>query len=90
MKPIAAINLMLIVGLIHGCDVIVAGQGGILPIMNGTNELTGFVNINGAHIPDSEYLGMKLGCITEGQERQPGISTGQMAFAGKTRRYHKS
>nr|UNP34608.1 hypothetical protein HKBLJLKJ_00162 [Porcine reproductive and respiratory syndrome virus] len=81
---------MLIVSLVHGRNVIVAGQGGILPIMNSTNELMEFVNIDTTHIPDSEYLGMKLGCITEGQERQPGISTGQMAFVGKTRRYHKS
>lgn len=81
---------MLIVGLIHGCDVIIMGQGGILPIVNGTNELTGFVNINFAYIPNSEYFGMKLGRITEGQKSQPGVSTGQMAFAGKTRRHHKS
>lgn len=64
-------------------------QGGVLSVMYGANELMCDVNINSTHIPYPEYLGMELGRVGEGQERQPGINTSQMAFAGEARRHHK-
>lgn len=64
-------------------------QGGVLPVMFSADELTLDVNINSTHIPYPEYLGMELGRVAEGQERQPGVNTSQAAFAGEARRYHK-
>lgn len=64
-------------------------QGGVVPVVNGTDELVFDVNVNLTHIPYPKYLGMELGRIAERQERQPGIDTSQVAFAGEARRNHK-
>lgn len=64
-------------------------QGGVLPVMFGADELTVDVNINLIHIPYPEYLGVELGRVGEGQERQPGINTSQMAFTREARRHHE-
>lgn len=60
---------MVVIGLKHGRDVVMAGQGGVKPVMNSANGLALDVNINLTHIPYSKYFGMVLGCVTEGQER---------------------
>lgn len=66
-----------------------ARQGGVIPVVNSADELVLDVNINLTHIPYPKYLGMELGRVAEGQERQPGVNTGQVAFAGKARRNHE-
>lgn len=42
-----------------------ARQGEVLPVMNSTNELVLFVDIDFTHIPYAEYLGVKLRRVTE-------------------------
>lgn len=66
-----------------------AMQGGVIPVMNSADELVLDVNINLTHIPYPKYLGMELGRVGEGQESQPGVNTGQVAFAGEARRNHE-
>lgn len=67
-----------------------ARQGGVLPVMFGTNKLVLNVNIDFTHIPYPKYFGMILGCVTEGQKRQPGVNAGKVTLIGETRRYCKS
>lgn len=71
---------MLVVSLIHGRDIVMTRQGGVLSIVASTNELFLNVNINLAHISYPEYLRVELCRVTKGQKRQPSIDTGQMAL----------
>lgn len=80
---------MLVVGLIYGRDIVIVSQGGVLPVVDGADGLVLDVNVNSAHIPYPKYLGMELGRVAEGQERQPGVNTGQVAFVGEARRNHE-
>lgn len=64
-----------------------AGQGGVLPVMLSADELVLNVNKDLAYIPYSEYLRVKLGRVTEGQKRQPGVNAGQMTFIREAGRH---
>lgn len=80
---------MLVVGLKYGGNVVMARQGGILSVVDGTNKLVLDININTTYVPYPKYFGMELGRVAKGQERQPGINAGQVTFAGETRRNHE-
>lgn len=66
MKPITSIDLMLIISLIHGRNVVIIRQGVVLPIMVSTNELFPNVNINLAHISYPKYFGVELCRVAKG------------------------
>lgn len=80
---------MLIVSLIHGRNIIVTRQGGVLSIVDSTNELLLDVNINLAHVSYPENFRMELCCVTKRQKRQPSIDTSQMTLIGKAGRHSK-
>lgn len=80
---------MLVVRLVHCRDVIMTTQGGVLSIMDSTNELLMNVNINLTHISYPENFRVELCCVTKGQKPQPSINTGQMTLVGKAGRHSK-